>query len=73
MYSNLCPLSTFTSTVVWFRSTVRLALYFLLSVKTRMQAAGGMSTLSTAKEIYSAEGIRGLYRGGLPLVLGGAL
>ena len=56
------------------------------TVKTRMQGlkkrssagssgSGGIRTASAAQvfgEVYSSEGIRGLYRGGLPLVLGGS-
>ena len=38
-----------------------------------MQAAGGSTTIATARDIVKTEGVRGLYRGGLPLVLGGAL
>ena len=44
------------------------------TIKTRMQAFDGKANLyTTATSIYKTEGIRGLYRGGLPLVLGGAL
>ena len=39
-----------------------------------MQAFDGKSNLyTTATSIYKTEGIRGLYRGGLPLIVGGAL
>ena len=43
------------------------------TVKTRMQALGHTSALHTASSIYSAEGIRGLYRGGMPILFGGGL
>jgi len=46
------------------------------TVKTRMQAlprAGGRSAFSVASEIVKAEGLRGLYRGGAPIFIGGAL
>jgi solute carrier family 25 (mitochondrial carnitine/acylcarnitine transporter), member 20/29 len=38
-----------------------------------MQALESSSAFKIAKEIYSHDGIQGLYRGGLPLVLGGGL
>ena len=44
------------------------------TIKTRMQAMNSSGTMiSTCKEIIKNEGIKGLYRGGLPLVLGGGL
>jgi len=44
------------------------------TIKTRMQAFDGKASLiTTARTIWQAEGVRGLYRGGLPLVAGGAL
>ena len=54
------------------------------TIKTRMQALTNSNTshnvkvsaptsLSTARDIIRSEGIFGLYRGGLPLVFGGAL
>jgi solute carrier family 25 carnitine/acylcarnitine transporter 20/29 len=46
------------------------------TIKTRMQAMKEMqssSMLTTAREIVKHEGIRGLYRGGVPLVLGGGI
>ena len=44
------------------------------TIKTRMQAHDQKaSVLTTAQKIYQSEGVRGLYRGGLPLVIGGAL
>jgi len=48
------------------------------TIKTRMQAISQIhstgvykSSLETGKYIYMQEGIRGLYRGGIPMVLGG--
>lgn len=38
-----------------------------------MQALENTSSIQIAKQIYSSEGIQGLYRGGMPLVLGGGL
>jgi solute carrier family 25 (mitochondrial carnitine/acylcarnitine transporter), member 20/29 len=38
-----------------------------------MQALESSSALQIAKQIYSSEGLRGLYRGGVPLVIGGGL
>ena len=38
-----------------------------------MQALGQKSAVQTGRLIYSLEGIPGLYRGGMPLLLGGAL
>jgi len=46
------------------------------TVKTRMQALPNNiknSMLSTGRDVYMREGIVGLYRGGLPLFIGGAL
>ena len=44
------------------------------TIKTRQQAYDSKAGLiSTFRSIYNAEGIRGLYRGGVPLVMGGAL
>jgi len=43
------------------------------TIKTRAQMGANLSSLSIATKIYAQEGIRGLYRGGLPLVVGGAL
>ena len=46
------------------------------TVKTRMQALPNNiknSMLSTGRDVYTREGIVGLYRGGLPLFIGGAL
>lgn len=42
------------------------------TVKTRMQIEG-RPALEIAKNMFSSEGVFGLYRGGLPLVLGGSL
>jgi solute carrier family 25 (mitochondrial carnitine/acylcarnitine transporter), member 20/29 len=38
-----------------------------------MQALGTRSLITTGREIYNLEGVRGLYRGGLPLILGGGM
>ena len=46
------------------------------TIKTRMQALPNNlrnSMITTAKDVYFREGIVGLYRGGLPLFVGGAL
>lgn len=43
------------------------------TIKTRMQALQMNSALKTAKVIVSSDGVRGLYRGGLALLLGGSL
>ena len=37
-----------------------------------MQALGQRSAFGCAKTIFNQEGLKGLYRGGLPLVIGGA-
>jgi solute carrier family 25 carnitine/acylcarnitine transporter 20/29 len=44
------------------------------TIKTRMQASSSnISSVAVAREIFVKEGIFGLYRGGLPLLIGGAL
>eukprot|EP00397_Hematodinium_sp_SG-2012_P059312 GEMP01075885.1.p1 GENE.GEMP01075885.1~~GEMP01075885.1.p1 ORF type:complete len:264 (+),score=37.82 GEMP01075885.1:20-811(+) len=43
------------------------------TIKTRMQSAQGSSSLQVGIEVFRKEGIPGLYRGGIPLVLGGAI
>jgi solute carrier family 25 carnitine/acylcarnitine transporter 20/29 len=44
------------------------------TVKTRMQTGKGQPTMYlTATELFKREGIRGLYRGGAPLFIGGAM
>ena len=46
------------------------------TIKTRMQGMNGSSasqSLSVFKELYTKEGIKGLYRGGLPLMIGGSM
>ena len=43
------------------------------TIKTRMQAMSSGTMVTTAKDIIKNEGIKGLYRGGLPLVFGGGL
>jgi solute carrier family 25 carnitine/acylcarnitine transporter 20/29 len=41
------------------------------TVKTRMQAVDSKSSITIARHILKNEGIIGLYRGGLPLIIGG--
>ena len=46
------------------------------TVKTRMQARPGSlktSALTVSRDLFRSEGLPGLYRGGLPLVVGGTL
>eukprot|EP01040_Poterioochromonas_malhamensis_P020477 gene20477-24449_t len=44
------------------------------TIKTRMQATSGhRNSITVFREIWQREGIFGLYRGGLPLFIGGAL
>jgi len=43
------------------------------TIKTRLQASQGRSSFEVGKEIFTKEGLRGLYRGGLPLVIGGSV
>jgi solute carrier family 25 carnitine/acylcarnitine transporter 20/29 len=45
------------------------------TIKTRMQASSGksMTSWSVGREIFVKEGIVGLYRGGIPILIGGAL
>ena len=46
------------------------------TIKCRMQAMPDNATktmLSVGKDVWQREGVRGLYRGGLPLLLGGGL
>ena len=46
------------------------------TIKTRMQAMSGYEKASmrmTAVDLYKAEGVRGFYRGGAALLLGGDL
>lgn len=43
------------------------------TIKTRMQALGYSSARQTGVEIFRSEGVRGLYRGGAPLIIGGGL
>ena len=45
----------------------------LETVKTQMQTLQKQSAVETATKLVREEGIRGLYRGGIPLVLGGGL
>lgn len=46
------------------------------TIKTRMQAmpqSAGRSMVGVGRDVFAREGIRGLYRGGLPLLMGGGL
>lgn len=44
------------------------------TIKTRMQTVGSnASMLSVGKDIFAKEGLYGLYRGGMSLIIGGAL
>ena len=46
------------------------------TIKTRMQARPGSTSLGAVRvgvDLFKLEGIRGLYRGGMPLFIGGAL
>jgi len=46
------------------------------TIKTRMQGmpdSANRSMLGVGKDVFSREGMRGLYRGGLPLLMGGGL
>lgn len=46
------------------------------TVKTRMQglpSASAQSSLSVGRSLFAREGLRGLYRGGLPIFIGGSL
>ncbi|KAL7541080.1 hypothetical protein ACHAWF_006850 [Thalassiosira exigua] len=47
-----------------------------LKTLTQVQSTAGANTpslINTAKQLYSTAGIRGFYRGGMPLLLGGGL
>lgn len=43
------------------------------TVKTRMQGMSSSSATKVLFELYGKEGIKGLYRGGLPLLIGGSV
>ena len=43
------------------------------TVKTRMQSMSGRTSIGEARALLAAEGVRGLYRGGTPMFLGGTL
>jgi solute carrier family 25 (mitochondrial carnitine/acylcarnitine transporter), member 20/29 len=43
------------------------------TIKTRMQALGQSSAIQTAKLITTTSGVAGLYKGGIPVILGGGL
>lgn len=42
------------------------------TIKTRMQGMSSSSASHILRDLYSKEGIKGLYRGGLPLLIGGS-
>lgn len=42
------------------------------TIKTRMQTTGETSSFQTGRKLFAQEGFQGLYRGGLPIILGGA-
>eukprot|EP00940_MAST-03C_sp_MAST-3C-sp2_P000543 g543.t1 len=43
------------------------------TVKTRMQASSGDSASNVFRSLFRSEGLRGLYRGGTPIFVGGSL
>jgi solute carrier family 25 carnitine/acylcarnitine transporter 20/29 len=45
----------------------------LETIKTQLQTSKKSTSLQVAKSIFEREGLRGFYRGGLPLLLGGSL
>lgn len=45
----------------------------LETVKTRMQASSSRNMLHVGSELFRKEGVRGLYRGGMPIFIGGTL
>ena len=45
----------------------------LETVKTQMQTLQNGSSIETARKILKEEGVLGLYRGGIPLILGGGI
>lgn len=73
--SYISYLITFISGASFGLTTVVLG-QPLDTVKTRMQGLQGSTTKSSAinvlRELYRSEGLKGLYRGGLPLVIGGS-
>lgn len=73
MDSSLIPFGiTFLSGASYGLTTVLVG-QPLDTIKTRMQ---GMTTASATKvfrELYEKEGVKGLYRGGLPLFIGGSV
>lgn len=42
------------------------------TVKTRMQGMSSSSATAIFRDLYTKEGLKGLYRGGLPLIVGGS-
>jgi len=63
---------SFTSGMAYGATTVFVA-QPLDTIKTRCQALSTASTTAVAKDILAREGVRGLYRGGIPLLVGGSL
>ena len=43
------------------------------TIKTRMQSMSHKTMLKVGTDLFAKEGIQGLYRGGIPLVIGGSL
>lgn len=43
------------------------------TIKTQMQALGHKSAVHTAKDIFAKDGVAGLYRGGIPILIGGGV
>lgn len=70
--SNAHPIDNFIAGFAYGTTTVIVG-QPLDTIKTRMQALRLSSSWQTANTIFSKEGVFGLYRGGLPLILGGAL
>jgi solute carrier family 25 carnitine/acylcarnitine transporter 20/29 len=73
MDSSIIPFGiTFLSGASYGFTTVLIG-QPLDTVKTRMQGMGSSSAGPILHELYFKEGIRGLYRGGLPLLIGGSI
>jgi solute carrier family 25 carnitine/acylcarnitine transporter 20/29 len=62
---------TFVSGASYGLTTVVLGQPFD-TVKTRMQGMSSSSATHIARDLYIKEGLKGLYRGGLPLMIGGS-
>jgi len=63
---------SFTAGMAYGATTVIVA-QPLDTVKTRLQAITNDSTINVFKDILKREGVKGLYRGGMPLLVGGSL